>query len=79
MTEQKSHRRKINISQNNNKKQNNSRTQSEEVVVSRRLFRSGESKYRHNGRQVRLRDIQEVFLGRVLGPVSYAIIVQDRI
>ena len=70
---------KPSLSETNNKKQNNSRTQSREVVVSRRLFRSGESKYRLNGRQVRLRDIQEVFLGTGLGPDSYAIIEQDRI
>lgn len=50
-----------------------------ELVVSRRLFRSGESQYRLNGRRVRLRDVQEVFLGTGLGPDSYALIEQDRV
>ena len=50
-----------------------------ELVVSRRLFRSGESEYILNGRKVRLRDVQEVFLGTGLGPDSYALIEQDRV
>ena len=60
-------------------KQNQSSLKQRELVVSRRLFRSGESTYRLNGRQVRLRDIQEVFLGTGLGPDSYAIIEQGRV
>jgi chromosome segregation protein len=50
-----------------------------ELVVSRRLFRSGESEYLLNGKQVRLRDIQDIFLGTGLGPDSYAIIEQGRV
>ena len=50
-----------------------------ELVVSRRLFRSGESEYVLNGRQVRLRDIHDIFLGTGLGPDSYAIIEQGRV
>ncbi len=50
-----------------------------ELVVSRRLFRSGESEYLLDGRRVRLRDVQEVFLGTGLGPDSYALIEQDRV
>ncbi|MGH9474429.1 MAG: AAA family ATPase, partial [Terriglobales bacterium] len=50
-----------------------------EIVVTRRLFRSGESEYLMNGRLCRLRDIQELFMGTGLGPESYAIIEQGRI
>src|SRR5260370_5781844 len=50
-----------------------------EVVVSRRLYRSGQSEYLINGRPGRLRDIQEMFMGVGLGPDSYAIIEQGRI
>ncbi len=50
-----------------------------ELVVSRRLFRSGDSEYLLNGRLVRLRDVQDIFLGTGLGPDSYAIIEQGRI
>jgi len=50
-----------------------------EITVTRRLFRSGESEYLINGRQVRLRDIQDIFLGTGLGPECYAIIEQGRI
>ncbi len=50
-----------------------------EVVVSRRLYRSGQSEYLINGRVGRLRDIQEMFMGVGLGPDSYAIIEQARI
>ena len=50
-----------------------------EVVVGRRLYRSGQSEYLLNGRVARLRDIQELFMGTGLGPESYAIIEQGRI
>jgi chromosome segregation protein len=50
-----------------------------EVVVTRRLYRSGQSEYLINGRIARLRDIQEMFMGVGLGPDSYAIIEQGRI
>ena len=50
-----------------------------EVVVSRRIYRSGQSEYLINGRVARLRDIQEMFMGVGLGPDSYAIIEQGRI
>ena len=50
-----------------------------EVVVGRRLYRSGQSEYLINGRVARLRDVQEIFMGMGLGPDSYAIIEQGRI
>ena len=50
-----------------------------EVVVTRRLFRTGESEYLLNGKLCRLRDIQDIFMGTGLGPESYAIIGQERI
>jgi len=50
-----------------------------EIVVTRRLFRSGDSEYLLNGKLCRLRDIQELFMGTGLGPESYALIEQGRI
>jgi len=50
-----------------------------EIVVGRRLYRSGQSEYLINGRVVRLRDVQDLFMGVGLGPNSYAIIEQGRI
>src|SRR6476660_48600 len=50
-----------------------------DVVVQRRLYRSGESMYLIDGKPCRLRDIQEIFLGTGLGPNSYAIIEQGRV
>jgi chromosome segregation protein len=50
-----------------------------EITITRRLFRSGESEYLIDGRQARLRDIQDIFMGSGLGPESYAIIEQGRI
>ncbi len=50
-----------------------------EIMVTRRLFRSGESEYLINGEVCRLRDIQDLFMGTGLGPESYAIIEQGRI
>src|SRR5437762_9478281 len=50
-----------------------------EIVVTRRLFRSGDSEYLLNGKLCRLRDIQELFMGTEVGPESYALIEQGRI
>ena len=52
---------------------------SHEIVVTRKLFRSGESQYLLNGKGCRLRDIHDIFLGTGLGPNHYAIIEQGRI
>ncbi len=51
----------------------------QEITITRRLFRSGESEYLINGKISRLRDIQDLFMGTGLGPESYAIIEQGRI
>ena len=56
-----------------------SKPQKGEVVITRRLFRTGESEYLLNGKLCRLRDIQDIFMGTGLGPESYAIIGQERI
>src|SRR5580698_8687284 len=57
----------------------NPHTKPGEITITRRLFRSGESEYLIDGRQARLRDIQDIFMGSGLGPESYAIIEQGRI
>ncbi len=51
----------------------------EDVTITRRLYRSGESEYLIDGHTARLRDIQDLFSGTGLGPESYAIIEQGRI
>lgn len=50
-----------------------------EIVITRRLFRSGNSEYLLNGKLCRLRDIQDIFMGTGLGPDTYAIISQERV
>ncbi|MCX7974917.1 MAG: chromosome segregation protein SMC [Candidatus Aminicenantes bacterium] len=51
----------------------------EELVISHRLFRSGESEYRLNGKPVRLRDIQETLWKREVAEKDYYIIEQGSI
>jgi chromosome segregation protein len=51
----------------------------ETVTVTRRLYRDGESEYLLNGRNCRLRDIQDLFSGTGLAGAHYAIIEQGRI
>ena len=50
-----------------------------EVTVSRRLFRSGESEYVLNGQNVRLKDIQELFFDTGIGKEGYSIIGQGQV
>lgn len=51
----------------------------DEVSVTRRLYRSGESEYLINGNQVRLKDISELFMDTGLGRDGYSIIGQGRV
>src|SRR3989338_1815825 len=51
----------------------------DEVTVTRRLFRSGESEYLLNKTQVRLKDILELFMGTGIGAESYSLIEQGKI
>ena len=50
-----------------------------EVMVTRRYYRSGESEYYINRDAVRLKDVSELFLDTGLGREGYAIIGQGRI
>lgn len=51
----------------------------EEVVVGRRVYRSGESEYLINGAECRLRDVQELFYDTGVGKEGYSIIGQGQI
>ena len=51
----------------------------EEVTVTRRLYRSGESEYRINGSSCRLKDINEMFYDTGIGKEGYSIIGQGQI
>lgn len=50
-----------------------------EVSVTRRYFRSGESEYRINGEQVRLKDINELFMDTGLGRDGYSMVSQGKV
>ncbi len=50
-----------------------------EIMLTRRLFRSGESAYLINKRPGRLKDIRNIFLGSGMGSRSYSVIQQGNI
>lgn len=52
---------------------------SDEVVITRRLYRTGESEYLLNGQKTRLKDIHEMLMGTGLGRDGYSIIGQGRV
>ena len=51
----------------------------DEVAVTRRLYRDGRSEYLINGSKVRLKDIRELFLDTGIGTNAYSIIEQGRV
>src|ERR671923_2501699 len=50
-----------------------------EIMVTRRLFRSGESEYAINKVPCRLKDVIELFLGTGVGSKAYSIVEQGRV
>lgn len=54
-------------------------TDFEEVTVTRKLYRSGESEYLINGKQCRLKDVNELFYDTGIGKEGYSIIGQGQI
>jgi len=51
----------------------------DEVMITRRIFRSGESEYLLNKTLVRLKDINELLLGTGVGAESYSLVQQGKI
>ncbi len=50
-----------------------------EIVVKRRLYRSGESEYQVNGTVVKLRELRELFWDTGIGKSAYSVMEQGRI
>ena len=50
-----------------------------EVLITRKLFRSGESQYFINKNQCRLKDVRDLFLDTGIGPDGYSIIPQGKV
>ncbi len=51
----------------------------DDVSITRRYYRSGESEYRINGEVVRLKDVNELFMDTGLGRDGYSIVSQGKI
>ncbi len=51
----------------------------DEVTITRRIYRSGESEYMLNKTNVRLRDIQELLMGTGIGAEAYSLIQQGKV
>ncbi len=53
--------------------------EAEQVQISRRIYKSGESEYRINNKICRLKDVRELFMDTGLGAKAYSIIEQGQI
>ncbi|MCH7918545.1 MAG: chromosome segregation protein SMC [Planctomycetes bacterium] len=51
----------------------------DEVQISRKVYRSGDSEYRINGKTCRLRDLREMLMDTGIGTMAYSIIEQGQI
>lgn len=54
-------------------------TDRDDVRVTRKYYRSGESEYQLNGETVRLRDVHELFMDTGLGRDGYSLVSQGRV
>lgn len=53
--------------------------EADEVQITRRIYRSGESEYRINNKVCRLRDVKELFMDTGVGVKAYSIIEQGQV
>lgn len=53
--------------------------ETDQVQISRRVFKSGESEYRINNKACRLKDIKELFMNTGIGTKAYSIIEQGQV
>jgi chromosome segregation protein len=53
--------------------------QEEEIIITHRAFRSGESEYRLNGKSARLKDIQDTLWKRAVAEKEYFVIEQGSV
>ncbi|MCK5242467.1 chromosome segregation protein SMC [bacterium] len=67
----------VSLTMNNSDRQ--LKSQHEEITITRRTFRSGESEYLINKVPCRLRDIQDLFMDTGIGTNSYSILEQGKI
>jgi len=51
----------------------------DEVQITRKIYKSGESEYRINGRTCRLRDVRELFMDTGVGTKAYSILEQGQV
>ena len=51
----------------------------DEIIIERKLYRTGESEYLINDKKSRLKDIQELLMGTGLGREGYSVIGQGRV
>ena len=54
-------------------------SEGDELTILRRLFRSGESEYRINGRRCRLKDVRALFYGTGIGKRFYTVMEQGMV
>ncbi|MBQ8742590.1 MAG: chromosome segregation protein SMC [Clostridia bacterium] len=62
-----------------NRGENRINSEFDEITVTRRYFRTGDSQYLINNKQVRLKDIAEMFMNTGIGKTGYSIIGQGKI
>jgi len=53
--------------------------ETDEVQITRKIYKSGESEYRINGKACRLKDIRELFMDTGIGTRAYSILEQGQI
>ncbi len=53
--------------------------ETDEVQITRKIYKSGESEYRINGKTCRLKDIRELFMDTGIGTKAYSILEQGQI
>jgi len=53
-------------------------TEFSEVVISRRVFRNGDSEYLINNTACRLKDVRELLLDTGVGPKAYSVVGRAR-